>query len=226
MSGYGQYCPVAKAAEVLGEKWSILILRELCIEDQTFNGLRKGMPLLSPTLLSKRLKTLVHHNVIARTKTGKGVYYSLTDAGSELKEMIMQLGVWGQRWVRSDYSDGDLDASLLMWDLHRSVNTDPFPIERKVIQFEFYGTASRQRFFWLVVEDQNVEVCMKSPGYDVDLSIKADLKAFTTFWMGDMSFTRLGKEKKLSAEGDAHLKRSMKHWLCCSAFADVKSASA
>ena len=103
------------------------------------------MPLLSPTVLSKRLKTLVTHEVIERKETDKGVYYSLTEAGAELKEMIMQLGVWGQRWVRSDFSKKDLDASLLMWDMHRTINTDQFPDERKVIQFEFIGAPPKQR---------------------------------------------------------------------------------
>lgn len=225
MSGYGQYCPIAKAAEVLGEKWSILILRELCMEDQSFNSLRRGMPLISPTLLSRRLKTLINHEVIEKKKTEKGIYYSLTEAGAELKDMVMQLGVWGQRWVRSDYSKGDLDASLLMWDMHRTINIDQFPDGKKVIQFEFFGAPSKERFFWLVIEKHKVQVCVKNPGYEVDLEVKTALKEFTIYWMGDMTFNQLKKEKKLSAEGDTFLKRSMKYWLSCSTLAGIKTAS-
>ena len=141
---------------------------------------------------------MVGHKVIERKETDQGVYYSLTQAGAELKDMIMQLGVWGQRWVRSDYSKADLDASLLMWDMHRTIKLDQFPNERKVIQFEFIGAPARERFYWLVVEKQKADVCLKNPGYDVDLFIKAELKSFTAFWMGDMSLSELSKEKKLS----------------------------
>jgi len=225
MSGYGQYCPIAKAAEVLGEKWTILILRELCINDQSFNNLRKGMPLLSPTLLSKRLKTLVSQEVIVRKKTDKGVLYSMTEAGDELKDMIMHLGEWGQRWVRSDFSKQDLDASLLMWDMHRTIDIDKFPDEKKVIQFEFLGAPSKERFYWLAVENREVEICAKNPGYDVDLSIRTALKEFTAFWMGDLTLNKLIRDKKLSAEGDKNLKSSMTNWLCGSVFSEVKTAS-
>ena len=225
MSGYGQYCPIAKAAEVLGEKWTILILRELCINDQTFNNLRKGMPLLSPTLLSKRLKTLVAQEIIVRKKTDKGVLYSMTEAGVELKDMIMHLGEWGQRWVRSDFSKQDLDASLLIWDMHRTIDIDKFPDEKKVIQFEFLGAPPKERFYWLSVENREVEICVKNPGYHVDLSIRAALKEFTAFWMGDLTLNKLIQDKKLSAEGDKTLKSSMENWLCGNVFDEVKAAS-
>ena len=223
MSGYGQYCPVAKAAEVLGEKWTILILRELSLDDQTFIDLRKGMPLLSPTLLSKRLKTLTAHGVVDRNKTETGIYYSLTAAGRELVPMILQLGEWGQRWVRSDYSKKDLDASLLMWDMHRTINTKPFPPERKVIQFEFLGVPATDRFYWLVVAGSDVDICLKNPGYQIDLMIKTPLKEFTAFWMGDATLSQLIKNNKIGVQGDRQLQRSMKRWLCGSLFAGVKA---
>ncbi|HVK98768.1 MAG TPA: helix-turn-helix domain-containing protein [Dongiaceae bacterium] len=222
MSGYGQYCPVAKAAEVLGEKWSIIILRELAISDQTFNSLRRGMPLISPTLLSKRLKTLMAHEVVERMETAGGVQYRLTQAGLELKDLIMQLGVWGQRWVRSDYSKPDLDASLLMWDMHRTINTEPFPASQRVIQFEFLGVPAKDRFYWLVVANREVEVCMKNPGFDVDLHIQCALKEFTAFWMGETTLTALERAQKIRVEGDSQLRKSMGKWLCGSAFSGVE----
>lgn len=222
MAGYGQYCPVAKAAEILGEKWSILILRELCLADQTFNNLRRGMPLISPTLLSKRLKTLMTHDVIRRYENDSGVYYALTAAGFELKELIMQLGVWGQRWVRSDYSKPDLDASLLMWDMHRTINTEPFPPAQRVIQFEFLGVPPRDRFYWLVVVNRSVDVCLKNPGFDVDLHIQCPLKEFTAFWMGEISLGALERANKIKVEGDMQLRRNMGKWLCGSAFSAVE----
>lgn len=222
MAGYGQYCPVAKAAEVLGEKWSILILRELCVADQTFNSLRRGMPLISPTLLSKRLKTLIAHGVIQRRENEHGVYYGLTTAGRELKDMIMGLGVWGQRWVRSDYSKPDLDASLLMWDMHRTINLEPFPLAQRVIQFEFLGVPARDRFYWLVVENRNVDVCFKNPGFDVNLRIQCPLKEFTAFWMGEVSLSALERADKIRIEGDAQLRKNLSKWLCGSEFSQVE----
>ena len=222
MAGYGQYCPVAKAAEVLGEKWSIIILRELCIADQTFNNLRRGMPLISPTLLSKRLKTLMAHGVIQRHENENGVFYGLTTAGRELKDVIMGLGVWGQRWVRSDYSKQDLDASLLMWDMHRTLNLEPFPLAQRVIQFEFLGVPARDRFYWLVVENRNVDVCFKNPGFDVNLHIQCPLKEFTAFWMGEIPLSALERAEKIKIEGDAQLRRSLSKWLCGSEFSKVE----
>lgn len=219
MSGYGQYCPVAKAAEVLGEKWSILILRELSLADQSFNSLRKGMPLISPTLLSKRLKTLMFHDVIARRETPDGVYYTLTTAGLELKDLIMQLGVWGQRWVRSDYGRQDLDASLLMWDMHRTINCEALPLAQSVIQFEFLGVPARDRFYWLVVENREVDVCLKNPGFNVDLSIQCSLREFTAFWMGETTLAALEKNGKIRIEGDSQLRKNLNKWLCGSLFA-------
>lgn len=222
MAGYGQYCPVAKAAEVLGEKWTILILRELALGDQTFNSLRRGMPLISPTLLSKRLKTLITHGVIERRENTGSVYYTLTGAGLELKELIMQLGIWGQRWVRSDYSKPDLDASLLMWDMHRTINTDPFPLAQRVVQFEFLGVPAKDRFYWLVVENHEVDVCLKNPGFDVNLHIRCPLKEFTAFWMGETSLAALERANKIRIEGDAQLRKNLGKWLCGNMFAGVE----
>ncbi len=223
MSGYGQYCPIAKAAEVLGEKWSILILRELCLADQSFNSLRKGMPLVSPTLLSKRLKTLAFHNIIKRIETSDGVFYQMDEAGLELKEMIMQLGIWGQRWVKSDYGKGDIDASLLVWDLHRSINLTYFSDEQKVIQFEFFDAPAKHRFFWLVIKNQSADMCIKNPGYEVDLYIKTFAKDFTEMWMGEVPYKSLSKNNKIKLEGDRVLKNSFTKWLGSSCFAGIEN---
>ena len=118
MRGYGQFCPVAKATELLGERWTPLIIRELMCDVQSFNSLRNGVPLMSPSLLSSRLKTLEAAGVVSRDKTDRGVQYSLTSAGEEISPIIMQLGVWGQRWARSDPSKDDIDPGILMWELH------------------------------------------------------------------------------------------------------------
>ena len=224
MKGFGQFCPVAKATEVLGEKWTPLIIRELITDDQSFNDLRKGVPLISPSLLSARLKSLEHCGVIERNKTDKGVIYSLTEAGEEIRPVIEQLGVWGQRWARSDMSKKDLDPSLLMWDAHRRIDTAYFPDERSVLRFEFVDYPSKLRLWWLVIADGEVDICLKDPGHEVTLYIQSTLKTMTQVWMGDMSVVKARRDKLLHLKGDAEIKKTMASWIGCSVFAGINPA--
>jgi DNA-binding HxlR family transcriptional regulator len=224
MKGFGQFCPVAKATEVLGEKWTPLIIRELMTDEQSFNNLRKGVPLMSPSLLSARLKTLEHGGVIERNKTDAGVIYTLTRAGSELAPVIEQLGVWGQRWARSDMSKKDLDPSLLMWDAHRRIDTSYFPEGRSVLRFEFVDYPAKLRLWWLVVTDGEVDICLKDPGYEVTLYIQSTLKSMTQVWMGDITLAKATRDKLLQLKGDATLKKSMSSWIGCSPLAGIKPA--
>ena len=224
MKGYGQFCPVAKATEVLGEKWTPLIIRELITDDQSFNDLRKGVPLMSPSLLSSRLKSLENCGVIERNKTAKGVIYSLTEAGEELSPVIEQLGIWGQRWARSDMSKKDLDPSLLMWDAHRRIDTSYFPDERSVLRFEFVDYPSKLRLWWLVIADGEVDICLKDPGHEVTLYIQSTLKTMTQIWMGDLSVSKAKRDKLLNIKGNMAIKNSMSSWIGCSAFAGIEPA--
>ena len=224
MKGYGQFCPVAKATEVLGEKWTPLIIRELITDDQSFNDLRKGVPLMSPSLLSSRLKSLKNCGVIERNKTAKGVIYSLTEAGEELSPVIEQLGIWGQRWARSDMSKKDLDPSLLMWDAHRRIDTSYFPDERSVLRFEFVDYPSKLRLWWLVIADGEVDICLKDPGHEVTLYIQSTLKTMTRIWMGDLSVSKAKRDKLLNIKGNMAIKNSMSSWIGCSVFAGIEPA--
>jgi DNA-binding HxlR family transcriptional regulator len=184
MKGFGQFCPVAKATEVLGERWTPLIIRELLCDEQSFNTLRKGVPLMSPSLLSSRLKSLEAAGVIDRIRSGKNVKYRLTEAGKELRPIVEQLGVWGQRWARSDMSKADLDPGLLMWDMHRNIDASYFSAERTVLRFEYFDFPPKQRLYWLVIENGDVDICVKDPGHDVDLFVRSPLKTMTHIWMG------------------------------------------
>jgi DNA-binding HxlR family transcriptional regulator len=224
MKGYGQFCPVAKATEVLGEKWTPLIIRELITDDQSFNDLRKGVPLMSPSLLSSRLKSLERAGVIERNRTNNGIIYSLTKAGEELRPVIEQLGVWGQRWVRSDMSKKDLDPSLLMWDAHRRIDTSYFPDERSVLRFEFVDYPSKLRLWWLVIADGEVDICLKDPGHEVTLYIQSTLKTMTQIWMGDLSVAKATRDKLLRLKGDATIRKCMASWIGCSSLAGIKPA--
>ncbi len=224
MKGYGQFCPVAKATEVLGEKWTPLIIRELITDNQSFNNLRKGVPLMSPSLLSSRLKSLERSGVIERNKTDKGVIYSLTKAGEEIGPVIEQLGIWGQRWARSDMSKKDLDPSLLMWDAHRRIDTSYFPNERTVLRFEFVDYPSKLRLWWLVVSNGDVDICLKDPGHEVNLFIQSTLKTMTQIWVGDLGVNKARRDKLLRLTGETALRNSMSSWIGCSALAHIKPA--
>ena len=224
MQGYGQFCPVAKATELLGERWTPLIIRELLCDPQSFTNLRKGVPLMSPSLLSSRLKTLEAAGVIRRDKTERGIFYSLTDAGEELRPIIEQLGVWGQRWVRSDMSKKDLDPSLLMWDMHRNIDTSFFGEDRKVLRFEFYDYPSKMRLWWLVITNGEVDICLKDPGHEVDLFVRCRLESMTRIWVGDLTVTRAKREGLLEVRGNSMLNRRMAAWIGRGALADVKPA--
>ena len=180
MKGYGQFCPVAKAAEIVAERWTPLVLRELVCGSHRFSHLHRGVPLMSRTLLAQRLGQLEDAGIIrsaARTK-GRGREYFLTPAGEELRPVIERLGEWGQRWARSKVSADDLDAGLLMWDIHRRVNTDRLPDRRVVVQFDFRAvpkTVRRPPTYWLILERRDVDLCLKDPGFEIDLFVNADL---------------------------------------------------
>jgi DNA-binding HxlR family transcriptional regulator len=224
MNGYGQFCPIAKACEVIGERWSILVLRELAAGSHSFNDIRRGLPLMSPSLLSTRLKSLEKHGIIVRNEKDGGVSYALSSAGEELKPIILSLGTWGQRWVRSDLSKDDLDPSLLMWDIHRSMNTDSLPGGRTVFLFEFKEYTSKLRRWWLVVTDGEVDVCIKDPGYEVDLHVLTDVKTLTGYWMGSISLTAAQRTDKLTLMGSSQLKKTVSSWLGKNYFSVVKAA--
>ncbi len=224
MKGYGQYCPIAKATEVVGERWTNLVIRELAAGSHSFNDLRKGLPLMSPSLLSARLKTLECAGVVVRTATRHSVDYRLSEAGEELVHIIWQLGTWGHRWVRSKLAPEDLDPSLLVWDIHRTIDPGFFKAPRTVIRIEFREYTSRNRFWWLVVTRDSVDVCYQDPGHEPDLEISTDLKTLTAAWMGDTTLMKAMRERKIQVSGSPHLKKTIAVWLGANYYADVKPA--
>jgi hypothetical protein len=160
----------------------------------------------------------------ARTK-GRGREYFLTPAGEELRPVIEGLGEWGQRWARSQVRADDLDPGLLMWDIHRRVNTDRLPDRRVVVQFDFRAvpkTIRRPATFWLILEHENVDVCLKDPGYEIDLVVNADLAALTKAWMGDVRLADAMRTGLVRVEGPTALVRAFPGWLALSGFADVE----
>jgi len=228
MKGYGQFCPIAKASEVLGERWTNLIIRELGSGSESFNDLRKGLPLISPSLLSTRLKSLERVGIVQRHEISQHISYSLTRAGNELFPIILKLGEWGHRWVRSDMSQNDLDPSLLMWDVHRNIDIEYFNNlndgQRQVLLFEFTDYQTRYHRWWLVIENGEVDVCLKDPGFEVDLRIVTDAKTLAHYWMGDISMNRIKHEHRIKFDGNSQLKNDITAWLGRNYYADVKPA--
>ena len=177
---------------------------------------------MSPALLSTRLKELERHGVLKRTLVQKRpelFEYRLTSAGEELKSVVEAIGVWGHRWVESDPSLNNLDPSLLMWDMHRRLETSAFPDGRTVLYFQFSGCPANARRWWLVVMDHEVDICMKDPGDEIDLHLNTDMATMARIWMGDISAAAALRQKRLVVTGASPLKRSLSSWLGLSEFA-------
>lgn len=217
---YGQFCPVAMASEVLCTRWTMLVLRELVAGSTRFNELRKGVPRMSPALLSKRLKELEEAGVLSRVAEGEGAgEYRLTEAGRDLRGVVECIGFWGQRWVQSQPSLRNLDAGLLMWDMRRNLDTTPMPEGRRVIQFLYPDQTPVRRNWWLVIENREVDLCSVEPGFDVDLYVVTDLRTMTTVWMGLTRLSEAVEAGRVVLTGDSALARSMNQWLGLSVFA-------
>ncbi|HYC66862.1 helix-turn-helix domain-containing protein [Brevundimonas sp.] len=218
---YRQFCPVAMAAEVLCTRWTVVLLRELLAGSTRFNDLRRGVPKMSPALLSQRLRDLQAAGVVARVTTTAGpAEYHLTEAGRELQPLVDAFGIWGQRRVKAEVSLEQLDVQLLMWDMHRGLNPTPMPRRRSVVQFLYSDLPSSQRSFWLVVSpDTGVDLCSADPGFDVDLYVSVDLRTMTAIWMGHDTVRRALDEERMALTGDEGLARDMQAWLGLSPFA-------
>lgn len=223
--GYKQFCPVAMAAEVLCTRWTMVLLRELLAGSSRFNDLRRGVPKMSPTLLAQRLRDLEQAGVVERrpVKSEKSVFeYRLTDAGEELRPIMIAMGTWGQRWVESQLSLRNLDPSLLMWDMRRNLNPAPLPNQRVVIQFLYHDLPKSKQDWWLVVEpDGEVDLCWSEPGFEIDLFVTTDLKTMTAIWMGIQTVRESSNSIKF--DGSGKLQRSMQTWLGLSPFASEKN---
>ena len=225
MRRYGQYCPVAKAAEVFAERWTPLIVRELLAGSRHFNDIHRGVPLMSRTMLSLRLKQLSQLGVIRHKRSARsGSEYQLTPAGLEFGPLVLLLGEWGQRWFRSKFDDDDLDVGLLTWEMRRAVKPEAFPAGRVNVRFDFSDQPVQKRHWWIVSSDGEVDVCPVDPGYEVDLLVSTDVATLTRVWMGDLSAKSAMAAGKIELEGQRIFCRSFEQWLGLSCFAGVRKA--
>ena len=223
-ASYKQFCPLAMAAEVLCTRWTMVLMRELIAGSTRFNDLRRGVPRMSPTLLSKRLKDLEEVGIVEKkpVPSERGVFeYHLTNAGRDLREVVIAMGMWGQKWVESSLSLKNLDPSLLMWDMRRNLNPEPLPNRRTVVQFVYHDLPSTKRDWWLVIEPaEGVDLCWADPGFDVDLYVSTDLRTMTAIWMG---VTDVAAERdKFEFTGPKDISSTIQIWLGLSPFAVQK----
>lgn len=208
------------AAEILCTRWTALVLREMLAGTTRFNDLRRGVPRMSPSLLSKRLKELELAGVVRTESNAAGVLeYRLTEAGEDLRPVIMGIGSWGQRCVESQLSLRNLDPSLLMWDMRRNLNPEPLPPRRCTIQFLYPELPEARRNYWLVVEHGEVDLCSVDPGFEVDLLITGSLRSMTAVWMGVTRIADEVAQGRVQLDGDPGLRRAMQRWLGLSPFA-------
>lgn len=221
---YNQFCPVAMAAEIVCAKWTPLVLRELLMGPARFNDLRRGVPKMSPTLLSKRLKELEQAGVIsARAKGPGGAEYKLTESGEDLRDTIMSLGLWGQRWVESSLSLKNLDPSLLMWDMRRNIIPTSIPNRKCAIQFTYPELPANRNTWWLVIDGADVDLCSVDPGFDIDLYVSGSLRSMTAVWMGHTTLKAEVDVGQIELTGDKTMARSIHNWLGLSPFAKKKT---
>ena len=223
IGSYRQFCPVAMAAEILCTRWTVVLLRELMAGSTRFNELRRGVPRMSPALLSQRLKDLEAAGIVARTAIASepGVFeYQLTASGQELGPIVEAFGVWGQRRIEADLSLQHLDVQLLMWDMRRNLNTTPMPARRSVVQFVYPELSPTQRSWWLIVDPEDgVDLCSIDPGFDVDLYVSVDLRTMTAIWMGLNTVRAAVASQQMILTGDRQLASAMQTWLGLSPFA-------
>jgi DNA-binding HxlR family transcriptional regulator len=225
MKSYGQFCPVAKAAELFCERWTALIVRDLAAGATRFSELQRGVPLMSPSLLSKRLRELEAEGVVESRQQaqGRGRSYHLTKAGQEFVPLIVGLGTWGQRWSRRQLAEGEIDLGLLIWALERSVEPTAFDKPQSVVRLEFTDQPEGGRLWWFINHDGDCELCLKDPGFEVDLYLAATLPDMIYIVRGDLPLARALDSGRLEAIGAAPARKALRAWLNLGPLTKVKS---
>lgn len=212
MWSYGQYCPLAHALEILGDRWTLLIVRDLMKGIRHFNELERGLPGISRGLLSKRLRQLAQAGLVEKRETSgrQSTEYHLTPAGVALEDSIRTLWAWGREWVFHEPTLQELDSSLLMWRLFKEVDTTQLPDKRVVIQFSFYGAESCA--YWLVLKPDDVSLCLTDPGFELDILIYADLVTFFQVWARRISLQDALDRKQMTVDATPERLRALPHW--------------
>jgi DNA-binding HxlR family transcriptional regulator len=217
MNRYHQYCPVARASEIFADRWTPLIVRELLAGSLQFNRIERGLPGISRSLLCSRLRHLADAGVVERRKTGSTIEYHLTEAGRDLQGILDRLGAWGVRWAFGEPKPEELDPVLLLWKMHQRIRRAHLPPTRIVVEFDFTGHNGRR--LWLILEPREVSVCLKPPGFDSDLIVRADLMFFHRVWLGYIEYDAAIRSHGIVVKGSPALARDFPRWLTWSPMA-------
>jgi DNA-binding HxlR family transcriptional regulator len=225
MPDYGQFCTVARGAEIFGEVWTPLIVREMLCGSRRFNDIRRGVPRMSPALLVKRLRKLEQMGVVRRNRGAEGLEYQLTQAGEELRPIVVNMGHWGARWIGSRLKREQLDAGFLMWDIRRFARLDEFPKGRRVVvHFSFSDARAGERTWWLVVENGVADLCRDDPGHEVTVLVRSTVRALTDIWTGDSNPKTEHAEGHIQVQGGGRGGADLWRWLGRSMFASTREA--
>ena len=226
MKGYGQFCPIAKASEVFCPRWTTLILRDLAGGASRFSQLQRGVPLASPTLLSRRLKELEAEGIVERRRgqSGRGWTYHLTPAGMEFAPIVMALGTWGQRWSRRDLAPDEVNLDLFLWAMENTVNPAAFGDRRTVIELKLADQPAHKSRWWFINENGGCELCVKEPGFEIDLYVFSNLPDMIRIWRGDLSLGTVVSAGRLETHGRGKVVKAFPKWLSVSTLAHVAPA--
>jgi len=221
MRTYGQYCPIARGAEIFSERWTPLIVRNLYLGCGSFSEILEGAPGLSRTLLSQRLKQLERLGIVQSVPkpAGRGRYYELTAAGHDLFKVCVALGEWGARWL--EIAPQNLDPFVALWSMCNALRRDRLPDRRVVIRFDFTGLQALERY-WLLIEAGDTEICKTYPGLDEDLYVTAEAEAFVKWHAGQLSWAAALRDRRIQLHGPSWLVRAFPTWNARSMFAHIK----
>lgn len=226
MYRYGQYCPVAKAIEVLGDRWTLLIVRDLLTGTEHFNDLERGLPGISRAILADRLRLLQRMGIVEkqeRTNGRRRTAYRLTPAGLELQDLMQSLLVWGAQWAFEEPAPDDLDPLLLMWWMRNSVCAEQLPPQRTVVQFDFKGALVET--YWLVLTREDTSLCLSHPGFEIDVLVTADLSTFFQIWLGRVDLCDAVHDGRVVVDGIPSLVNAFPGWFTYSLAAPAVRAA-
>ena len=225
MADYGQFCTVARGAEIFGERWTPLVVRELLCGSRRFNDIHRGVPRMSATLLAQRLRKLEELGVVERRRIGMAWEYHPTRAGEELRPIVLGLGHWGARWIGSRLNQGQLDAGFLMWDIRRFARLEAFPAGCTVVHFAFRDARKGERRWWLVVENGEADLCRDDPGRELTVVVDSTVRSLTEVWTGDSDPAIEIAAGRLNVQGAGRHGAKLWNWLGRSAFAPTRIAA-
>jgi DNA-binding HxlR family transcriptional regulator len=225
MKSHGQFCPVAQALEVVGDRWTLLVVRELLSGSHRFSEILHGNPRIPRSMLAQRLKQLEDTGLVDRFDEGTGVRYELTEAGAALEGVVLGLGLWSRRWAHRRLREEELDATLLLWDMRRRVDHVAVPKERILVRFDFSDGPRGDRRLWLKIENGEADVCLTHPGFEETLVVRTSRRNLAEVWMGHRRFDEAVRSNAVMIEGPGKLARAFPRWFQLNVFVELEESA-